>query len=88
MFCNCTALTTLDVSNFDTSNVTNMNAMFIGCDALTTLRLDNCSKDTINKIITSSDFPTFTDGSIHKIYCKQVNASGLTPPEGWTFSYV
>jgi hypothetical protein len=41
-----------------------------------------------NKIITSSMFPTFTDGSTHRIYCKRANASGLTPPQGWTFTYV
>lgn len=28
MFCACTSLSTLDLSNFNTSNVTNMDAMF------------------------------------------------------------
>ena len=35
MFYNCRALTTLDLSNFDTSNVTDMNYIFYGCGALT-----------------------------------------------------
>ena len=35
------ALATLDLTNFDTSNVTNMSGMFSGCAALTTLDLSN-----------------------------------------------
>ena len=41
MFSDCSALTTLDVSNFDTKNVTKMNGMFYGCSALTTLDVSN-----------------------------------------------
>ena len=37
MFYDCSALTTLDLSNFDTKNVTNMQSMFNGCSALTTI---------------------------------------------------
>ena len=37
MFYNCNALTTLDVSNFDTKNVTDMSEMFGYCHALTTI---------------------------------------------------
>jgi surface protein len=88
MFDGCTSLVSADLRNFDLSNCTSTICMFMSCDALTTLRLDNCSNDTINKIITSLLFPTFTDGSTHRIYCKQANAAGLTPPQGWTFTYV
>ena len=35
MFDSCKKLTTLDVSSFDTSNVTNMYVMFGGCNSLT-----------------------------------------------------
>ena len=41
MFYNCSVLTSLNVSNFDTSNVTNMNSMFEYCSALTSLDLSN-----------------------------------------------
>ena len=41
MFKDCSALTTLDVSNFDTQNVTDMSRMFKGCRALTTLDLSS-----------------------------------------------
>ena len=40
-------------------------------------------------IITTSLFPT---GAIldvtRKIYCKEENAAGLTPPNGWIFVFV
>ena len=41
MFYQCTLLTTLDLSNLDTSNVTKMYGMFQGCASLTTLDLSN-----------------------------------------------
>ena len=37
MFYNCSKLTSLDVSGFDTSRVTNMSSMFFGCSKLTSL---------------------------------------------------
>ena len=37
MFTNCNSLTSLDVSNWDTSNVTNMRYMFENCYDLTTV---------------------------------------------------
>ena len=39
MFYNCSALTSLDLSGFDTSNVTNVSQMFSGCTALMSLDL-------------------------------------------------
>ena len=89
MFESCSDLTNLNLSNFDTSNVTNIDKMFSDCQKLHTLHLDNCSKDTINKIITSSNFPTNTiEGVTRKIYCKQENATDLTPPSPWVFEYI
>ena len=41
MFYGCSALTTLDLSSFDTQNVTDMNGMFYDCSALETLDLSN-----------------------------------------------
>jgi surface protein len=41
MFSNCSSLTSLDLSNFDTSNATNMSAMFSNCSSLTSLDLSN-----------------------------------------------
>ena len=88
IFSGCNYLTSLDLSNWDASKVTSMNWMFDGCYSLTELHLDNCNNDTISKIITSSNLPTDNYGGTRTIYCKKENAAGLTPPEGWVFSYV
>ena len=37
MFRDCKSLTTLDLSRFDTSEVTDMSDMFRGCESLTTI---------------------------------------------------
>ena len=41
MFFNCLALTSLDLKNFNTQNVTNMEQMFANCEALISLDLKN-----------------------------------------------
>lgn len=46
MFQNCTSLTSLNLSNFDTSNVTGMGSMFKNCYSLTSLDVSNF--DTTN----------------------------------------
>ena len=37
MFADCKALTTLDLTSFNTANVTDMSYMFSGCSSLTTI---------------------------------------------------
>ena len=89
MFDNCTNLKELDIRNFDMANVTYMSYVFRSCTSLHTLRLDNCSNDTINKIITSAYFPTNEiKGITRKIYCKEENAAGLTEPTNWKFEFI
>ena len=89
MFDNCSYITSLDLSNFDISNTTNTLNMFLSCNSLHTLRLDNCNNNTINRIIKSYNFPTGTiEGVTRKIYCKEENAAGLTPPKNWVFEYI
>ena len=39
MFYECSSLTKLDLSNFNTQNVTNMKKMFLGCSSLASLDL-------------------------------------------------
>ena len=41
MFNGCNSITKIDLSNFDTSQVTNMYGMFNGCSSLTSLNLSN-----------------------------------------------
>lgn len=91
MFALNSKLETVDIRNFDLTKCSSANYIFQSCSKLHTLRLDNCSNDTINKIITSSKFPTGTitdsEGNVipRKIYCKEANAAGLTEPDGWEF---
>ena len=54
MFSYCSSLASLDVSNFDTSNVTDMRSMFCGCSSLTSLDVSNF--DTSNVTSMSSMF--------------------------------
>ena len=41
LFYNCSSLTNLDLSNFNTQNVTKIQCMFYGCSSLTNLNLSN-----------------------------------------------
>jgi surface protein len=41
LFASCSSLTSLDLSDFDTSNITNMKKMFSGCSSLTELDLNS-----------------------------------------------
>ena len=54
MFTGCTSITSLDVSNFNTSNVTNMSCMFVSCTVLKSLDLS--SFNTSNVVNMSSMF--------------------------------
>ena len=58
MFSGCSALTTLDLSNFNTEKVTNMSFMFSYCYALTTLDISNFNTEKV------------TDMSAMFYYCK------------------
>jgi len=70
MFCGCSDITEIDLSNFDTSDVTIMQGMFAGCSSLTSINLSNfdTSKVTLMNymffgcisltIINSSNFDT------------------------------
>ena len=56
MFYNCNSLKSIDLSNFNTSNVTNMKGMFYNCSSLTSIILSNFNskniktKDGINQM--------------------------------------
>ena len=88
MFAQCFDLTELDIRNFDMSNVDYTEGMFDTCNSLHTLHLENCSNDTINKIISSDNFPINDIGGARVIYCKEADATGLTPPLPWVFEYI
>ena len=86
MFRACNKLQYLNISNFDMTKVTNTANMFTGSllDSFSKLRLDNCDRNTVEKIITSEGFPTSDYGS-REIYVRSDQVEGLIAPEGWTF---
>ena len=47
MFCSCYSLTKLDLSNFNTQNVTDMDYMFYNCSSLTKLDLSNFNTQNV-----------------------------------------
>ena len=47
MFFACDSITSLDLSNFDTQNVTNMKYMFSGCISLSSLDLSNFNTQNV-----------------------------------------
>ena len=50
MFSYCKALTSLDLKNFNTQNVTNMSSMFSDCRTLTSLDLKNFNTENVTNM--------------------------------------
>ena len=46
----CSSLTSLNLSNFNTNNVTNMSYMFNKCSSLTSLNLSNFNTNNVYDI--------------------------------------
>ena len=87
MFSGCNALTSLDLSSFDTSKVTIMSNMFSSCNALTSLDLSNfdTSKVTIMSgmfyecnALTSLDVSSFNTSNVTYMSSMFKNCSQLT----------
>lgn len=55
MFANCSSLTSLDVSSFNTGNVTTMHQMFSSCSGLTTIYASSSFVTTAVTTTTSHD---------------------------------
>jgi len=73
MFRDCSSLTALDVSNFDTSSVTNMLEMFRDCSSLTTLDVSSFDTSSVTTMalmfyncnsLTSLDLSSFDTSSV------------------------
>jgi len=47
MFCDCNSLSSLDLSNFNIENVTNMSGMFRSCRSLKSLDLSNFNTENV-----------------------------------------
>lgn len=87
MFFDCSSMVSLDVSNFDTSNITDMGYMFYGCHELTSLDVSNF--DTSNVInmasmfsglygLTSLDVPNFNTSKVTNMEAMFNTCSGLS----------
>ena len=65
MFCNCSSLTSLNLSNFNTNNVTNMYCMFCDCSSLTSLNLSNFNTNNVNNM-------SYMFSGVNKEKCKLI----------------
>ena len=50
MFYRCSSLTSLDVSNFNTSNVTYISSMFFRCSSLTSLDVSHFNTSKVTNV--------------------------------------
>ena len=87
MFDQCRSLTTLDLSNFDTSNVTSMNNMFYYCSNLTNLDVSHFNTSKVTSIgsmfgecssLTTLDLSSFDTGNVTYMNYMFSNCSHLT----------
>ena len=86
MFSGCENLRELNLSSFEIRKDCDTDYMLNNCRKLHTLRLDNCSNDTINKIITSTGFPTeLVDEKAREMWVSPKYVADLTAPDGWKF---
>ena len=87
MFNGCSAMTSCDLSNLDTSEVTSMYGMFQGCTSLSSVTFG--SNDTTNvtnignmfyncSALTSVDFSTINMSNVDSMYSTFYNCSSLT----------
>lgn len=76
MFNNCSALTSLDLSNFDTSSVTNMQNIFNGCSSLTSLDVSNWNLDL--NILTSYSNILTGSNALQTINLSHANEDTIT----------
>lgn len=87
MFYNCSHLTTLDVSHFDTSKVTDMTSMFYGCSSLATLDLSHFDTSNVTNMyymfyncssLTTLDLSHFDTSKVTNMQQMFQNCSSLT----------
>ena len=87
MFNNCNSLTSLDLSNFDTSKVTSMGSMFRDCYYLTSLNVSNWSTTNVTNMnqmfqscesLTSLDVSNFDTSNVTDMSWMFFNCNKLT----------
>ena len=87
MFEGCGSLSNLDLSSFNTSNVTDMGAMFYGCSNLTNLNLSSFNTSNVTDMgamfygcssLTSLDLSSFNTSNVMAMYGMFMECSSLT----------
>ena len=74
MFSGCESLTQLDVSHFNTSNVTNMNGMFSSCSNLTKIDVSHFNTDKVTNMFQMF----FGDNSLTSLDISNFNMDSVT----------
>lgn len=91
-FNGCSGLTSLDLSNFDTSAVTNMSSMFYNCTSLTSLDVSNFNTSAVTNMggmfqscsgLTSLDLSSFGTSAVTNMsgmfgYCTKLTSLDLS----------
>lgn len=80
MFYGCSSLKSIDVSHFDTSNVTDMSSMFYGCRSLTSLDLSHFNVE--NAIDSPDEGITYMPRKITKDFIAEIISQGLDGTSG------
>ena len=87
MFYECSSLTSLNLSNFNTNNVTNMSNMFSDCSSLTSLNLSNFNTNNVTNMsymfsncssLTSLNLSNFNTNNVTNMSCMFSYCSSLT----------
>ena len=87
MFTGCSSLTSLNLSNFNTSNVIDMNWMFYSCSSLTSLNLSNFNTFNVTDMsnmfcscssLTTLDLSSFNTSNVTDMSWMFCNCSSLT----------
>jgi len=65
MFCECSSLTNINLSKFNTNNVTDMSGMFCECSSLTNINLSNFNTNHVNNM----------ENMFYR--CKKLNKNGI-----------
>ena len=91
MFAVCRDLTSIDLSSFDTSEVTTMGHMFIECNSLTKLNLSNFDTSKVTDMrwmfnecykLTTLDLSSFDTSKVKHMNCMFWGCNNLTTIKG------
>ena len=99
MFSDCQVLTSIDVSGWDTSNVTNMNSMFSDCKALTSVDVSGWNTSNVTdmnsmfyncQVLTSIDVSGWDTSNVTNMSSMFSDCKALTSIDvsGWNTSNV